>query len=302
MKNKIAVVIPYYKMDFFEQTLESLQNQSNRNFNLYIGNDNSPHDPHLIIDKYDNIITKYKKFDTNVGGVFLSKQWERCIDELVKDENWVMLLADDDIISENYIEEFYNNIEEAEKNNITLIKYKCKIIDENNTTIKEFQDHPSIGKSTKFFRNLFFNNGISTLSENVFKIDKYKKYGYKNLELAYGSDIIAVLEFSEFGNILFINNAYMSFRYSKVNISGNRNSEIMKIKKMKGNADYMIYLLSKYGSKFDYDTKVEMCKKLYRNFRVVYRKNLLKNLYCFFLIFKNVKIIDVKNIVKNGGR
>lgn len=302
MKNKIAVVIPYYKMDFFEQTLESLQNQSNRNFNLYIGNDNSPHDPHLIIDKYDNIITKYKKFDTNVGGVFLSKQWERCIDELVKDENWVMLLADDDIISENYIEEFYNNIEEAEKNNITLIKYKCKIIDENNTIIKEFQDHPSIGKSTKFFGNLFFNNGISTLSENVFKIDKYKKYGYKNLELAYGSDIIAVLEFSEFGNILFINNAYMSFRYSKVNISGNRNSEIMKIKKMKGNAGYMIYLLSKYGSKFDYDTKVEMCKKLYRNFRVVYRQNLLKNLYCFFLIFKNVKIIDVKNIVKNGGR
>lgn len=301
MINKIAVVIPYYKIDFFENTLISLKNQTNKKFNLYIGNDNSPNDPNLLIKKYDLIITRYKNFETNLGKNSLSKQWERCIDEFVDQEEWVIVLADDDILSENCIQEFYNNVEDAEKNNISLIKYKCQVINENNKIIKEFPDYPRIQKAPIFFGNLYLNIGFSTLSENIFRIEKYKKYKYKDIELAYGSDAIAFLEFSEFGDLLIINNALMSFRDSEVNLSGNRNSTDYRSRKMKGNAQYMAYLLKNYSQKFDYETRVNMSKMLYRNFRVIYRNNLIKNIYYFSILLKTIKITDIKNIIKNGG-
>jgi hypothetical protein len=301
MVNKIAVIIPYYKIDFFEETLISLKNQTDKRFNLYIGNDNSPDDPQNLIKRYDSFITRYKKFETNVGKNSLSKQWERCIDEFIEKEKWVHVLADDDTISENFIEEFYNNVKDAEINNISLIKYKCKIINEHNEIQKKFPDYPRIQKAAVFFGNLYNNIGFSTLSENIFRIDKYRKYRYQDIELAYGSDAIAVLEFSEFGDILFINNAFMSFRDSEVNLSGYRNSTDYRGKKMIGNTQYMTYLLKNYRQKFEYETKVNMCKMLYRNFRVVYKNNLFKNIYYFSILLRSIKTTDIKNIIKNGG-
>lgn len=301
MKNKIAIVIPYYKIDFFEETLKCLQNQTDKRFNLYIGNDNSPNDPQKLIEKYESIITRYKNFDTNIGGKSLSKQWERCIDEFIEDEEWVIVLADDDTLSENCIQEFYNNVEEAEKKGISLIKFKCRVINENNEIVREFSDYPHLQKASVFFGNLYHHIGFSTLSENIFRIEKYRKYKYQDIELAYGSDAIAVLEFSEFGDILFINNAFMSFRDSEVNLSGNRNSTDFRMRKMKGNSEYMGYLLSNYKEKFDYETKVSMCKMLYRNFRIAYRNDIIKNIQYFFLLLKTIKITDIKHIIKNGG-
>lgn len=301
MKNKIAVVIPYYKIDFFEETLESLNNQTDKRFNLYIGNDNSPNNPQELIEKYDSIITRYKNFDTNIGGNSLSKQWERCIDEFVEDEEWIIVLADDDTLTENCIQEFYSNVEEAEEKGISLIKFKCRVINENNKIVREFPDYPHLQKASVFFGNLYRNIGFSTLSENIFRIEEYRKYKYQDVELAYGSDAIAVLEFSEFGDILFINNAFMSFRDSEVNLSGNRNSTDFRMRKMKGNSEYMGYLLSNYKEKFDYETKVSMSKMLYRNFRIAYKNDILKNIYYFYILLKTIKITDLKHIIKNGG-
>ena len=47
-KRELAVVIPYYKIDYFEETLISLKNQTNRNFNIYVGNDCSPSSLYVV--------------------------------------------------------------------------------------------------------------------------------------------------------------------------------------------------------------------------------------------------------------
>lgn len=58
---KLAIVIPFFKLDYFEKTLESLANQTNKNFNLYIGDDFSPETPLKLLEKYkDKIITNIK--------------------------------------------------------------------------------------------------------------------------------------------------------------------------------------------------------------------------------------------------
>lgn len=38
----LAIVIPYYKITFFEDTLESLAHQTDKRFKVYIGDDASP--------------------------------------------------------------------------------------------------------------------------------------------------------------------------------------------------------------------------------------------------------------------
>ncbi len=94
----IAIVIPYYKLTYFEKTLQSLAEQTDKKFNVYIGNDASDEDPEELLFKYkDKINFNYHKFNTNLGGTSLTKQWERCID-LSLDEEWIMILGDDDYI------------------------------------------------------------------------------------------------------------------------------------------------------------------------------------------------------------
>jgi hypothetical protein len=45
----LAIIIPYYKLTYFEATLQSLANQSDKRFKVYIGDDASPEDcKHLI--------------------------------------------------------------------------------------------------------------------------------------------------------------------------------------------------------------------------------------------------------------
>ena len=44
----LAIVIPYYKIIFFEKTLESLAQQTDKRFRVYIGDDASPDSPEKL--------------------------------------------------------------------------------------------------------------------------------------------------------------------------------------------------------------------------------------------------------------
>lgn len=41
----LAIIIPYYKLAFFEENLQSLSNQTDQRFKVYIGDDASPETP-----------------------------------------------------------------------------------------------------------------------------------------------------------------------------------------------------------------------------------------------------------------
>lgn len=48
----LAIIIPYYKLIFFEATLQSLVNQTDQRFRVYIGDDASPEDCTFLLGKY----------------------------------------------------------------------------------------------------------------------------------------------------------------------------------------------------------------------------------------------------------
>lgn len=259
----LAIIIPFYKLDFFNQTLLSLSIQTDKRFKVYIGNDCSPDDPKIILQKYnDSFQYEYVEFDSNLGGKSLVKQWERCIEQ-IKDEEWMMILGDDDTLSQNFIEEFYANLEDIEKQKNSVVRFATQVIDEKDNIISKLYQHPKLESSVDFlFRRL--NGGTrSSLSEYVFKTTNVQKYNFKELPLAWHTDDLAVLEFSEFGNIFTINEALVNFRLSSKNITGKTEDRVIK---NTATFDFYYYLLNNKSTFFNADQQKTLYSKLEKSF------------------------------------
>lgn len=242
----LAIVIPYYKKTFFYQTLESLKYQTNQDFSVYIGNDNSPEDPLEIIEEFKNDFNiTYVKFDQNLGGTSLVKQWERCLD-LVNDEAWVTILGDDDTYSYNVVESFYNLIRADQGTHINVIRFSTYIIDVNDKVISALYKHPRKENAEEFLTRKYQGGTRSSLSEYFFRTRVVDRVGFKEYPLAWSSDTLAVVEFSKDGYIITINDAAVNFRISNQNISGQSDS----IEKNEARFLFYSYLLHNYGKGF----------------------------------------------------
>lgn len=225
--NQLAIIVPYYKIDFFEETLKSIADQTNQNFTLYIGNDASPNNPLPLIEKYfkDN---SYHYFDykENIGSKNLALQWERILENVR--EEWVQILGDDDCISQDFVEEFYKTLPIVEKNNISLIKCGQQWIDENNKLLEfNVYDFNKVSAAEIFIKK--YNHEIrSSLSENIYQTQIIKRHKFIKLPLAWGTDDLSLLNFSKNGYIQYIPKPMVSVRISTQSISGSDQYEKLK--------------------------------------------------------------------------
>lgn len=215
----LAIVIPYFKRAFFEKTLSSLAAQTSKDFKVYIGNDASPEDPKDLIDKYASTINiSYSVFNENLGGSSLVKQWERCI-ALTANEDWLMLLGDDDYLDPGCVERFYKHQESIKAGNIKVIRFASRIFWEDKTKSPRIYRHPELQQATEAFFEVYFGTSRSSLSEYIFSRKAYEKNRFREIPLAWGSDNLAWMDFSEGGKIYTINDALVHIRMSSENIS-----------------------------------------------------------------------------------
>src|ERR1035437_7012722 len=142
--HKLAIIIPAYKIEFFKESIESIANQTCKDFTLYIGDDASPSDFNEIINAYkDKINIIYRRFEKNLGGKDLVAHWNRCID-MIQNEEWIWLFSDDDLMEYNCVELFYTHINKFKED--SLLHFNLHVINEKNTEIyktKKFESHYS---------------------------------------------------------------------------------------------------------------------------------------------------------------
>lgn len=236
----LAIVIPYYKLTFFETTLESLANQTNKRFNVYIGNDASPENPKNLLEKYQGKFDfEYHRFEENLGATSLVKQWERCI-ALSGDEEWIMILGDDDFIGENVVEEFYKQLNEVQSVNSNLIRFATKLVNENSNKKSDIFQHPRLeSPENSFYRKLKLGSR-SSLSEYIFKRKIYNQFKFYDLPLAWHSDDYAWMYFADKKPIFTINNAVVFISVSESSISGSQDNRDEKNKAEILFFDYLI--------------------------------------------------------------
>ena len=239
----LTIIIPYYKISFFKETLQSLERQTCKNFKLFIGNDASPENPeNLIKETLKTTDFIYKEYTDNVGSQNLVKQWERCIQDCGITE-WFQILGDDDVISENFVKEFYNNIEVIDSERSNVIKYSQRWIDESGKPFKEYSVQPKLLSALENWKEKYIKGQRSSLSEHIFRKSAYEKVKFRHFPLAWGTDDLAVFEISGTAPVYFISDAKVEVRISSQSISG---SGELYLEKQRHAISFETYFINKY--------------------------------------------------------
>ena len=283
----LSIIIPYYKITFFDETMQSLANQTNKDFKVFIGDDNSKNPPLQLLEKYKNDFQfKYTRFDVNFGSINLVQQWNRCVKLDDTQNKWLMILGDDDVLQNNVVEEFYNqksNFEDA----INVVRFSTIKINEKSEFISDRYENPINENSIDFF----FRETRSSLSEYVFGKEKLLKTGFKNFPLAWHSDVLAVLEVSNFNKIYSINEAAVQIRISTQSISGSLDNTN---KKLQATFQFYYYLLCNKNKFFTYNQREVLLNCLKNSY--FHRKKSM--LHFFKISYIYIKYFSINEYLK----
>jgi glycosyltransferase involved in cell wall biosynthesis len=297
----LALVIPYFKLEFFEETLKSLSNQSDKRFNVYIGDDASSESPKSLIEKYnDKFSLTYKRFENNLGSVSLTNQWARCI-FMTGDEEWLMILGDDDILGCNLIEEFYNNISDIKEISSSVIRFASQVVNETGEEISDIFTHPKREQALDSLVRKLRNETRSSLSEYIFSRKSFESVGFMNYPLAWHSDDYAWLSFCENTCIYTINSSLVHVRMSTLNISGSSLYENQKnaarFRFYKDIYKRQLYKINKKEDKFLILRMFE--KSLYKDANINFYSFICLLISYYKLDRKKQILKSIKSFVKN---
>jgi glycosyltransferase involved in cell wall biosynthesis len=243
MKN-LAIVIPAYKIDFFEIALQSISNQTCNNFTLYIGDDASNQDLKSIVDRYSGKVDiRYKRFDKNLGGIDLVAHWNRCL-ELTGNEEWCWLFSDDDIMSPFCVENFYDY--QRRFPDFDIFHFDLVRINEHGERRNDHHIFPDIIKKEDLLIGRLEGSLQTTVVEYIFLKKRFiEEKCFQNFDLAWGSDDATWIKIARFTDIKHIPESSVFWRYSAVNIS-NQNRNGMHFRKMKARIDFAKWLLFEF--------------------------------------------------------
>lgn len=240
---KLAIIIPAYKDSYLAASLESIANQSNQNFTVYIGDDCSPYALKTIVDSFqERISIVYHRFETNLGGKDLVAQWERCID-MNQGEEWIWLFSDDDTMDSNCVEEFYKMV--ADNAQAKLIHFNVNQINKEGILINYFQEFGHHLTAKEYLDGKLTGRLVSFVVEfiihrNIF----YECQRFQNFDQAWGSDFISWIKFAKQADGIYTcPNALVYWRSSGENVSTDE-SNASVFRKMKAVVQYTSWIFS----------------------------------------------------------
>jgi len=227
----LVIVISAFKHQFLEQTLESLADQTCNNFDVFVGDDCGPHQIEAICSKFsERLNLTFHRFRTNLGGISLAKQWDRCI--ALTDNPWIMLLGDDDMLDPDCVRSFYEAVQNRQQHSkLPLYRFDTRIIDANGNLIRENPEHASQVNSLDFLSGRFQGKS-SYVVEVIFPRALHTEIcGFVELPLAWGSDDASWAKMALGSSIKCIKGPRVSWRLSGENISSTKR-ELAPIKIM----------------------------------------------------------------------
>jgi glycosyltransferase involved in cell wall biosynthesis len=297
VQSKLAIIIPAFKSIFLKQALDSISNQSCKDFTLYIGDDASKEDIIGIVRKYEKKINiVYHCFDKNFGEENLTKQWNRCV-SLSTDEPYIWLFSDDDEMSANAVSCFYQEIEKSD--DYDLYRFDLSIINEKSDVIKEFI-YPDLQDRKDFFISRIHESLYSCVTQYIFKRSAYNSSnGFVSFPLAWFSDDASMIKFAlENNGIKKISGAVVKWRFAEeINITTSKRFENKKVRAV---FEYALWFNNYLGGYFSRDemkklTRIFLSKRLlkmklseyfrFANIESVFKvSGLIGGLYLFFYI------------------
>lgn len=216
---ELAIIIPAFKKKYFHQALGSLACQTNKNFKVYIGDDNSKEDLKVIVDAFiDDLDIKYHRFNENLGSKNLIDQWARCVG-LSENEPWIWLFSDDDIADKDCVSNFFSTANN-DKYTLDVYRFNTRIIDAQGNIKAYAPIGPDFESCEDLAYNLLIGKRGNSMPDHIFSRQVYEETGgFVNTRFGQGADWATSIKFARKKGIKIIPNAFVHWRQSGSNLS-----------------------------------------------------------------------------------
>lgn len=239
--NELAIIIPAYKGEFFFPCLESISNQSNKGFTVYVFDDQSPDDLSPACKAFqEKMDIKYHRFNENLGRKNLPAHWARCLRKTAG-EPWLWLFSDDDIMEKGCVQSFY---EEARINGLdksSVYRFPLDIIDSKGNILHSDGPWPKHMGTDEFIEGRLNFRLTSSINEFIFSRQSFETNGFQEFPLAWCTDDAAWASFGREGGIRTLASGRVGWRSSNLNISSDKSPETGR-KKLQACTEFIKWL------------------------------------------------------------
>lgn len=225
---KYTFLLPAYKIEFLEKSLQSILSQSFDDFNVIVSDDASPFDIKSIVNKFQDNRLIYRRNDKNIGGGNLVNHWNMLLNHT--DAKYIIMASDDDVYEPGYLQLLDNIVNKYPE--VDVIRPRIRLIKGDGRCFFEEPEITSDFINKHDYLELFSLEKLkSGISQFIFKRESLLKIGgFVHFPLAWYSDDVTVISLSNNG-IAICDKILFSMRYSNVSISsGKQNSEYIKQK------------------------------------------------------------------------
>ncbi len=226
MPPRLAIVIPAWKGEFLDATLQSLAAQTCKEFSVYLGDDASPEGLHSIVEKYAATLDiTYRRFDQNLGGKDLAAQWGRCV-EMVWEEEFFCLFSDDDLMEPGCVEAFYRVLETD--GGFDVYRWDLRFIDGGGKPAENPPLYPEVLSVSDFYAMLYTGRIEARMPEFIFRTKAFRTGGgLVEFDSAFRTDNATVMLHGARG-IRTIPGPRVAWRHSAANLSTQQDADTAK--------------------------------------------------------------------------
>jgi glycosyltransferase involved in cell wall biosynthesis len=220
MKNQdsITFIIPTIGRKTLKNTIDSIINQTIKKWNAIIIFDGISSNINISDKRIKILETNKKGLDVNSAGLV------RNYGISMAKSKWVAFIDDDDIISQDYLETFYKELEENSELDLDVIIFRMKLEDRIIPKLNTDNFYLCDVGISYVMKKEIFDSGIKFIpdgAEDFLHLDNIRKSGYKIMISPYikyyvrieNFDINSIEDNNQLGNRVFINieNKFINF-------------------------------------------------------------------------------------------
>lgn len=220
---KFSIAIPAFKSKFLKECIQSILDQSYKEFELIILNDCSPEPIDEVVNQFSDHRILYFKNQKNVGAEHVVDNWNSCLDKANGD--FFVMMGDDDKMDINYLKEFVGLI--AKYNDLDVFHCRSIVIDEIGNPKGLTVSWPQYETVYENMYHRVKNLRQQYISDFVYRISVLRKNGgFFKLPLAWASDdITSYIAMAEKG-IAHTQTPVFYYRENSMTISSTGNRQL----------------------------------------------------------------------------
>lgn len=301
MEELVSVIVPVYNSEkYLKQCIESIINQTYKNLEIIIIDDESTDKSGEICDEYKKIDYRIQVIHKKNEGVSIARNYGIHISK----GKYIAFVDSDDYIEENMIKELVGNIIEFDAE-VSICGYKILYEKSNNVKLSDNKNVTVKLSSRETLEMIFNSNKINGFLWNKIFQRKILKERLLREDIDICEDLLLVCEIlNDIQNVCYTSKQLYNYRNSEISVTLNPNKIYEKNGKCKYSTAYEeILKIIKYDKDIKDIIKLREIKTILESYYIIIRSNYKSkkiNEYTFKFLKENLVfyLLNRKNKIK----